>query len=881
MEQTIKNIKAIFILALILVSCSRETPENNSTLETIPRHAIDSEKATNSKERVEWMNKKRMGGYDAKKVTQARIRLGKEYKSNQMNTRDGGITAWESLGPLNIGGRIRAIAVDPDDGDHIFIGAAAGGIWESMNGGSSWTLSNAIFESYPVMDIKYHPDVEDVIFAVTGEFAGGGPAYPGIGVLRSTDNGTSWVQMGQPTDHDFSFLSKVRFNSQNVDEIYVSGTSKVSGIDRGTIYKSSDFGTTWDRHWYEESNISGNVYDFEINPNNPDTMWLGTGHHLCFSSNGFDTYSIYFLNAVNGFIPQRCEVQLCESDPDNVFVLRYLGKIGNTTANNKYRTELYQKLPNNAIMTLRTSTEAFHDNATFDNILGQQGNYDNTLWINPVDCSSVIMGGIDLWKYDTLSDVHTRISDWVDDIGGNQANGSDNSVHADHHVIIEHPDFDGGSNQTVFFGNDGGIYKTDDLNDVSTHSNWVNLSDGLNITQLYGADISYDGKSVVGGAQDNSYFSSTTLDQNLDWNVYSTGDGGFSFIDKVDNNTIYGTTQNGKIYRSEDGGQTFCHILNMDSNVQFSCCNSCQDFTYINENPLFIAPFKGDPNNSSRLFIGGNRLYRSIDKGEHWSPITDDAVSSSNRKISAFDIAKSNSDVIYVGYDTGLLRKTTVGGGDVSCCWTDVSAGLPNKYITDVAIHPSDSDKVAVTLGGYNQLHVYVTFDGGDNWINRSLDFDMHVNTITWLANHSNRLYIGTDVGIFASNNLGVNWNVSPLFDNNEGPVYTGVEELFWQGDGSLTYPFHLCAASHGRGLWRTPEPIEGQKLYVDRLCDPCGFGTIASPFKTFEEAYEAASPTQSIYFLEGGQYYEIPNIGVLDKQINIINNDNSPVIIE
>jgi len=390
---------------------------------------------------------------------------------------------------------------------------------------------------------------------------------------------------------------------------------------------------------------------------------------------------------------------------------------------------------------------------------------------------------------------------------------------------------------------------------------------------LYAVDVSLTGDTIYAGAQDNSLFVNRDVNSGTqDWVVAISADGGHGAINKSNPEIIYGSTQRGVFRKSTDGGDEYSTVFNLGNT------------TLGDDNPLFIAPFEMDPNNDATLYAGGERVWQSLDEGANWAPFKPDIVT--NRRVTTIEIADGDVNNVWVGYDNGHFWSTSNGGS----VWVreDVFA-MPNEYVTDIAIHPDDHNDVMVSFGGgYDGDVIWYSSDGGGTWTDRSLAFDIQTYCLTWHPQEAGWAYVGTDLGIFATEDFGENWSVTPLISNHpsgngsDGPVFVAVNELVWQGNGTNTFPFYLVAATHGRGIWRTSFPIRA-KYYVDKNCAPCGLGTFSRPYATFKEAIEAAGNGAEIVFLSAGTYNEVPSSLLLEKRIRVTLHSSvvSPVVIE
>lgn len=833
----------------------------------------------NAKERGEWRSLQKGGDHNAQIIKKARSQtqsLFKKQMSADKSLKDAGINGWEDLGPRNVGGRIKTIAIDPNNANRIFIGGVAGGIWRSTDGGTNWTEMTPPEMSYPITWIEFNPNNTNEMVATTGELAAGFERAPGVGVIKSVDGGNSWYVTNPPPAVNFFWLNRIKYHPTVNNRIFAIGSSfdqaVTGGAGTGTIYRSNDNG----ENWAVASITNGVIFDdLEIDPAD-GLIYIGGNSTLLKSTTtsgtNFNTLTANFPNPA-GLNGARHEVTLCGA---NVFVLKYLlDNPGPTT----FRSELWQSPDQGATWNLLTNTQG----TRAQNILGDQGNYDNALWVDPTNCNTLLLGGIDLWRYTINTNTLTRISDWRDDIGGNNSTGDDDSIHADQHVIVSEPNFNGTTRRDVFIGNDGGIYKTTNPYTQSQNgwSTSASLNDNIFITQFVGGDISPGGDTIVGGSQDNSSFVNRNANTGSKfWKVYHTGDGGYCAIDPRDPEYIYTTAQFGSLWRSDNGGDSYCNIADFGGITSpFSGdCAIFDDFFSANDNPGFYAPFKMDKRNPDVIYMGATRLWRNDDMGDEdeWTAIK--PAIASNSQIFSFDISVSSPSTIYVGHVDGTLMRTANTGGIWSA---DINTTGFNGNITDIAIHPQNSGQVIFTMAGYNQTNIWYRGSTGQAWQNRSLPFDMQVNTVTWHPENDDWVYVGTDSGIFASEDRGQSWSVLPFFSTNEGPTFTEVMELFWQGNSSPNNAYYLVAATHGRGMWRTSFPLLSD-LYVDKGNNGFEQGTMSRPWNTFREAVNAAGHGSTIKFLSTGDHDEAPSSIIIKKKVEIkLENGNVPVVIK
>jgi photosystem II stability/assembly factor-like uncharacterized protein len=775
-------------------------------------------------------------GKDGKIPSNALVKA-KNHITNMPPTDDAGLWNWSWIGPGNIGGRIRAILIHPVTKD-IWIGSVSGGIWKSSNNGATWSPVNDFMANLAITCIVVDPINTSIMYASTGEGFGNSDQLPGAGIFKSTDGGINWNQLASTANDDFTYVSRLSHHPDSSGVLYAA-TAGVKGI-----WKTKDGGNTWIKKLTPGSN--GN--DVKVHPNTPAYVIAGCRFDAYISGDYGSTW-----NKINTGNPNqlpadvgRCEVSFCPSNNLRVFI---------SVDNNK--GEIWRSADRGQTWSLRSSGVEY---------LGKQGNYDNTIWIDPQSSDRLVVGGIDLYKSNDGGATLVKISRWQNYHNGGVAN----SAHADQHIIVSHPDYNANDFPVVYFGNDGGIQMTNDIWSVAEESGWINLCNStLGITQFFGGAALPDASVIVGGTQDNDklrYRSSGAWSGTGQWYQAQYGDGGYAAVNYNNPDIIYGEYTNLSIKKSNNGGDSYNSAIN-------GLTDADEDTT-----ALFIAPFVIDPVNPSRLIAGGARIWRTTDDADNWSKIKENIGGRMAGghfffwRCSAIDIAPSNTNTIWVGYENGVVAKTTNDGGN----WVQVdglgATPLPNRFVTDIAINPGNPDEVIVTFSQYQPDNVWRTTDGGNNWqqITGTPPFDLpalQVNSVRFHPANNNWIYIGTDLGIFATENGGQKWSVNPRYQNNEGPVNVEVDELFWAGD-------ELIAATHGRGMFKCRPLVN---IYVNINSPDGGDGTWAKPYNTVQAAINAAGNGTNIYIFQG-TYNETP---LLFSKRGYILQYNGNVIIE
>lgn len=388
------------------------------------------------------------------------------------------------------------------------------------------------------------------------------------------------------------------------------------------------------------------------------------------------------------------------------------------------------------------------------------------------------------------------ISDWT----------NDNSAHADHHLIAVSPGFNGTTNKTVYFGNDGGIYRTADVytvgSDIDRTQGWENLNNGYAVTQFYGAAGNSAGV-IVAGSQDNGTVRYLPNDETLPWKFIFGGDGGFCAADPHDENLLYGEYVFGDVHRNSDKGATALDPISGEFWDGDHVCWKASPFS-INDaqkhRALFIAPFLLDPNDDNRLYVGCRSLWRTqnakapvdAQSGPAWASIKEPI--SERDDISAIAIPPGEPDVIWIAYSHGRIFKTTNGLKEIPD-WVESRAPgtrRPRRYWHRLTIDPRNHNIIYATFGGYHVGNIW-KLDGSGRWtlLNDPLpEKPVPVRDLVVHPARSDYLYIATEVGVFASEDSGKTW--SPT---NEGPTSCRVDQLFWMSQ-------KLIAVTFGRGIF-------------------------------------------------------------------------------
>jgi photosystem II stability/assembly factor-like uncharacterized protein len=683
---------------------------------------------------------------------------------------------WKWLGPANIGGRTRAVVIDPTNPQTIYLGGVAGGVWRSLNGGQSWAPLNDFMASLVVSCMVMDPTNPKRVLVGTGEGFLNLDALRGAGIFATANGGETWNQLEGTKDRtEFYWVNRLALSAD--------GKTLLVGTRSG-LYRSVDSFSTFGKVLGKE------MLDVKFDPNDPRKAVAG-------GRNGMAWFSIdagQNWQPAEGLPPQagdlgRTELVYAASDSKLVYasVDAFAFNLGGDPKQPQYG---HVYLSKDGGKTFKLLSQPGH--------LSGQGWYANCLWAgDPSDPNTLIVGGLNLHRSQDGGKTFAPVSDWQK---------APLSAHADHHVIVSHPGFDGINNRSVFFGNDGGFYESDDILQVAPGQGWRNLNNGLGITQFYGAAANVKLGILMGGAQDNGTLVYTPqsvtpaphqgisgwFDYGLDGLAWS-GDGGVCAADPSAP-FFFGEYVNLVIHRS-------------DGKSGYKSINQTILESGIPNYSLFIAPYILDPNDSRTMLAGAARLYRSTDVQAavvKFNVVKDFLFDPNNSNsftvVSAVAVPRGQPKMAWVGYELDQNASSNSGAvfltRDVTAAspiWQRMGKGvLPNRHCQRLVIDPSDTRRVYALFGGYEKTNLYVTKDEGATWVllggtvlPEAPLFDLAIH-----PDDSKIIILGTEVGLFVSNDQGMSW--SPT---NQGPTNCSVQQLFWMGKT-------LVAVTHGRGIF-------------------------------------------------------------------------------
>jgi len=713
--------------------------------------------------------------------------------------------AWSWLGPGNRGGRTRAFAIDPNVPDIMYAGGVAGGIWKTTDGGASWNVADDLLINLAVTSIALDPNDTSVLYAGTGEgVLTGRPGVRGLGIFKSVDAGATWTQLESTVD----VVPSSAFHYVNEVVISPNDSNRIYAATRTGVWRSVDAGTSWSVVLSNPSYIGTppttngctvGCTDLAIRADtSPDVIFASFGSFdadgLYRSDDGGDTWTAYSMGADQG----RMTVALAPSDNDIVYLLM---------ANNGSTGQTGQLID---VFRSDDGGETFVPRVNLDSLTGpwllsnlilatgcveggtySQGWYDNIIAVDPVDPDIVWVGGVDIFRSDDGGANWGIPGYWV---FYTLDPPPPYYIHPDHHNIVFHPQYDGTSNQTMYVTNDGGLFRTTNARAATSQEDcplpgdeplpeivWESLNHNYGVTQFYHGDSARLDDVFIGGCQDNGSNRVQAVGAPNDWDLIFGGDGGYTAISPNDSNVMYVEYQGfPTIQKSVNGGETFFNA----------------SATITDTDGLFITPIAMDQADPDVLWTGGARPWRTTNAALHWQPVGPNFAGPA--KISAIGIAPSDSNVVYLGFNNGYVARTTQGLS-ANPGWEIFVNGLVGAWVSSVAVDPQDPDTAYITYSTFGVPHVLRTTNGGQNWSSiDGIEFegvpDIPAHWVAVRPCNSQQLFVGTELGVFASDDGGASW--APF---NTGLAHTVVETLDWKNENTLV------AFTHGRGAFMTP----------------------------------------------------------------------------
>ena len=740
-----------------------------------------------------------------------------------------------------VSGRMTALAATPGGGT-LFAGAADGGVWKSTDGGQHWTPTFDKEATLSIGALLVNGTASTyTVYAGTGEANTSSDSYAGVGVLKSTDGGATWSEVGGP-----------ELNGALVFRIVQNGTTLLAATSHG-LYS---FDTASSSHWTAVLQPAGTVGpggNFNLAVGNMITdvaLRPGTSGHQVVAiagwragapTNGFyvsNDGGAHFSAVPNpqGWVPAKAQGRVTlaySSDGTKAYAIAQSPQLLNVGTNGKTLLQGVYASNNGdpaGPWTKIATSEKLQASGSAQKISrigkgygpGIQAWYNQFLAVDPSDNNHVYLGLEEVYETQNGGSGWNTIAPYWN-FGFNcfayqpfEGTCDHDGAHPDQHAAMI-------AGSKLYVGNDGGVYARP-LTDHST-GHWENLNAHLDALQYYGAQGSGDG-NIYGGLQDNGsakvFTVPTTIkdDRNNDIRVSSVqvfgGDGGYTLVDPSNSDNVMTEYVGLTVLNSTDGGKNWHFVVPRDPD------------------PRFIAPINMDRTNPNHLVSGGAIVWNSehgVGGTTSWTNIFDARTAvggGAASQVSALDaVTIGTTEYVAVGwcgpcnasFSSGggfragfvMLKNDGSGwqathqvcaGGTAACA----AAGLPNRYISGVKIDTANPDHAYLSLSGYSRNwmigpddslvsgHVFETSNGGATWGNASGNLpDAPMSDIVF---NNGKLIVASDFGVFVSSDNGATW--SHLGTNLPNVV---VDQLKLDPNGVLV------AATHGRGIWTIAAP--------------------------------------------------------------------------
>jgi photosystem II stability/assembly factor-like uncharacterized protein len=674
--------------------------------------------------------------------------------------RGNGPTAnWEGIGPKNIGGRTISLAFHPEDPNQIFIGSAGGGLWKTETAGVGAEAWSYIPTGFPVMGvgaIAINPDNPDEMYIGTGEVYNYNAAQPGsiirttrgtygVGILKSMDGGATWTKSLDWSYADMEGVQDLLINPEHPETVYAATTQGV--------FRTYNSGTSWDLI----SDITMAV-DLEMSPIDTSIIFVTHGGYnspdrgVYRSTDGGESFQL--LNGLPSNYSGKTVLSISPSNPEIIYV----------SAGNAFVTAGLWRSDDGGDSWTQVNNE---------DIPKYQGWYSHDVAIKPDNPDHIVYTGVDGFVSLDGGLTLTQTSYWYlwffgqTPVGGPE--GPPEYAHADIHGAFFHP----ANPNHVFLVTDGGVFFSEDAGFT-----WEGRNGGYQTQQFYSnfSNSHQDSSLAIGGMQDNA----TAIYLGDDaWYRVIGGDGMNTAINPVRDRSIWGSFQNLSIRRS------------YSENFNFTGINA-GDWT--NESRAFNGPFVITPSDTSIMYAGAQRLYRSSDGGNSWFATTTNQVDGGN-VVYKIAVSEEDPELVYIstvdlnGINPPQVKKSINGGG----IWLNMN-GLPDRVATDIEIDPNDPNTVYVCYSGFGAPHIFKTTNGGSSWeaLSEGLP-DLPANSLLIDPMFPNHLYLGNDLGVYFSSDAGSSWE----------PFADGLPDAVFAMDLSLS-PVNrkIRLATHGSGVY-------------------------------------------------------------------------------
>jgi hypothetical protein len=708
------------------------------------------------------------------------------------------LAAWTPIGPdpipngqtltvtTPVSGRVTAIDVHPTNPDIVYIGTAQGGVYRSLDGGVTWTalLDNAL--SLAIGAVRVAPSQPDTVYIGTGEPNFSTDSYYGVGVYRIDNASTAPVvsgPFGSAAPFQGRGIGEIIVHPTNPAMIWVASTSAASSINgsaapptlsnRG-IYRADNATSaspTFVQMPFPFANQNLSVRDIEIDPLNPDLLVS----NVVANGGGIVVYNNATVSPATSAVGVQRATWSSTQTSELVAEFAIQHTVGAP------QPTMYAATGNlGGRVLISTDGGVTWVQQIDNNFCTAQCFYDIAIDTDPVDPTRVYLGGSPNLPFGiSVNSGATFVS-------------SSTGLHVDSHVITVSPS----NPNVIYFGSDGGVYRSDTSGAAWTARNTA----GLLATQFMGLDTHpTDPNIMIGGTQDNGTERYTSAGA---WTRTDFGDGGYSVIDQSSSSIVAFNQYHTYFNASNLTAYAFTTNPAAFENWTVRGCNGgvANDGITCTAVINFYAPLERGPGTPNTIYYGSDRLYRSADTGDNHTTVSQTFTS----PLSAIGISPQDDNVRIIGLNDGRILGTSTGA--TTLVDLDPSNAVPAAYVTRAVIAPNDPNTAYVTLALFNAPQIYRTNTlssfaeqglAAPTWtaISGAATGLPQVPVNAFLVSPSGSvLFAGTDIGVYVSSDGGSNW-----FPYGTGLPRVAVFDLAFNSQGLLR------AATHGKGVYQIP----------------------------------------------------------------------------
>ena len=693
---------------------------------------------------------------------------------------------FRNIGPAFMSGRISDLAIDPTNENVWYVAVSSGGVWKTSNAGTTF---KPVFDDQAVFAtgcVTIDPNNPHVIWVGTGENNGGRHISFGDGVYRSTDGGESWTNMGLK---DSEHVSKIIVHPDNSNIIMVASQGPLwsAGGDRG-FFKSTDGGKTWKKTLGDDE-FTG-VTELVADPRDPNRLYAVTWqHHRTIAAlvDGGEKSKLYVSNDAGDSwtklktgLPEgkwgKTGLAISPINPDVLYVAIELNRREGGVWRSSNRGGSWTKMSNT--------------------VAGATGpHYYQEIYASP-------------HKFDRLYMMNNSLLK-SEDGGKTFTNMDETAKHGDNHAIS----FKASDPNYLLVGSDGGVYESFDLG-----NSWRYM-ENLPLTQFYkvAVDDAEPFYNVYGGTQDNSTPGGPSRTDNVsgirnsDWKVMLNWDGHQPATEPGNPDIMYGQRQQGTLSRIDVATGEVIDIMPQPGEGE------------VNERYNWDAPILVSPHSPTTLYHGSQRLWKSTNRGDSWTAISEDLTKNQDRitlpimgnvqswdspwdvlamsnfnTITSIAVSPKNENVIFIGTDDGLIQVTENGGQTWKKIAVSVLGVPPRSYVNDIKADLYDENILYAALdnhkeGDYRPFLVK-SMDKGVTWTR--IENGLGTKNLVWriVQDHEqkNLLFAGTEFGVFVTVDGGASWT----------EMSGGIPTISFRDLAIQRREDDLVAASFGRGFY-------------------------------------------------------------------------------